>query len=143
MLTRCIHACGSSSTRSSSFGGWARTCLLFTCHGASSGSTGVLPKRSMSVLSAHYLNGRAIAISCWGWKEYTFVCLCVRIIFARRSGTLNDLQARTVCHDPFGPFLELGELCLQAPQSCLLLPNNCLPALIFLDLLIQNVLSAL
>ena len=39
--------------------------------------------------------------------------------------------------------LELGELCLQAPQSCLLLPDNCLPALIFLDLLIQNALSAL
>ena len=68
---------------------------------------------------------------------------CVLIIFARRSATLNDLLARTVNHDLFSPVLELGERCLQAPQSSLLLPNDGLPALIFLDLLIQNVLSAL
>ena len=71
-------------------------------------------------------------------KEYTVLCLCVQIIFARRSATLNDLLARTVNHDLFSPVLELGELCLQAPQSSLLLPNDGLPALIFLDLLIQN-----
>jgi len=63
---------------------------------------------------------------------------CVPIIFARRSATLNYLLARTVNHDLFSPVLELGELCLQAPQSSLLLPNDGLPALIFLDLLIQN-----
>ena len=40
--------------------GMSENLPLFTCHGASSGSTGVLPKRSMSVLSALYLNGRAI-----------------------------------------------------------------------------------
>ena len=35
----------------------------------------------------------ATAISCWGLKEYTFACLCVRIIFALRKATLNDLLA--------------------------------------------------
>jgi len=63
---------------------------------------------------------------------------CVPIIFARRSATLNYLLARTVNHDLFSPVLELGELCLQAPQISLLLPNDGLLALIFLDLLIQN-----
>ena len=68
---------------------------------------------------------------------------CVPIIFARRSATLNYLLARTVNHDLFSPVLELGELCLQAPQSSLLLPNDGLLALIFLDLLIQNGLELL
>jgi hypothetical protein len=49
-----------------------------------------------------------------------FACLCVQIIFARRSATLNDLLHRTVDHDPLSPVLELGDLCLQAPQSSLL-----------------------
>jgi hypothetical protein len=49
-----------------------------------------------------------------------FGCLCVQIIFARRSATLNNLLHRTVDHDPLSPVLELGDLCLQAPQSSLL-----------------------
>ena len=84
------------------------------------------------------LDGRDFAFLCCGRKKYTFACLCVRIIFARRSATLNDSLHRTVDHDPLSPILELGDLCLQAPQSSLQLPYNGLPALIFLDLLIQN-----
>ena len=72
-----------------------------------------------------------------------FGCLCVQIIFARRSATLNNLLHRTVDHDPLSPVLELGDLCLQAPQSSLLSPYNGLPALIFLDLHIQNGLTVL